>query len=331
MATRAPNNYFQEFFGVGLGDIAVNVFFLVSGFLVVQSWNNRRNLIEFCWARFKRIYPAVWVSTVIFVIVFGVLFSPLEFFEFVSLESTLTYVLKNFLLLPGSGAQLTLPFAMNETISEFNTPLWTLPHELQMYGMVVILGVIGLLNKRLVTVFLAVFAMLVWAAGDLGWLSVDASRFRLMSHFMIGIIALRFSRSIVVSGRGAILSIVVCIAISSFVPIEFRKFVLSIAMIPPLLWFSFVPGGPIRKFNSLGDYSYGTYILAYPVQIYLSQIDVISKTASIHFLTTMCLVLPMAICSWHFVERPALTLRLPSVLDRLRTNSHVLKLSARSG
>jgi peptidoglycan/LPS O-acetylase OafA/YrhL len=33
-----------------------------------------------------------------------------------------------------------------------------------------------------------------------------------------------------------------------------------------LLWFALVPGGPIRRFNLIGDYSYGLYILCFPIQ-----------------------------------------------------------------
>ena len=33
-----------------------------------------------------------------------------------------------------------------------------------------------------------------------------------------------------------------------------------------LIWFALVPAGPIRRFNLIGDYSYGLYILCFPIQ-----------------------------------------------------------------
>lgn len=33
-----------------------------------------------------------------------------------------------------------------------------------------------------------------------------------------------------------------------------------------VLWFALVPAGAIRRFNLIGDYSYGIYILCFPIQ-----------------------------------------------------------------
>lgn len=45
--------------GVTLGDIAVNVFFVTSGFLISGSLFSRRSSIAFAWARMLRIWPAL--------------------------------------------------------------------------------------------------------------------------------------------------------------------------------------------------------------------------------------------------------------------------------
>ena len=44
------------------------------------------------------------------------------------------------------------------------------------------------------------------------------------------------------------------------------ELVLRIALAYGLIWFALVPGGVIRSFNKLGDYSYGLYILCFPIQ-----------------------------------------------------------------
>lgn len=75
--------------------------------------------------------------------------------------------------------------------------------------------------------------------------------------------------------------------------------------------FAYLPKGWIRKFNLIGDYSYGLYIYAFPIQqaVILIFVDIgVLEGALISF--SMSLVL--AILSWHFVERPFLKKNLIS-------------------
>jgi peptidoglycan/LPS O-acetylase OafA/YrhL len=78
-----------------------------------------------------------------------------------------------------------------------------------------------------------------------------------------------------------------------------------------VLWFSFVPAGLIRRYNVLGDYSYGTYILAGPIQVWLA----LHHSAPLFNLAcSLLLVVPLAAVSWHFLESRALRLGLPAAL-----------------
>ena len=61
-----------EGYGFFIGNIAVNVFFVVSGFLVTASLFNRGNIAAFFWARFLRIFPGLWVATLLTVFGLGV-------------------------------------------------------------------------------------------------------------------------------------------------------------------------------------------------------------------------------------------------------------------
>ena len=83
-----------------------------------------------------------------------------------------------------------------------------------------------------------------------------------------------------------------------------------------LLWTAYVPGGFLRRFNQLGDYSYGIYVYAFPIQVVLFGTQV--GAASIpNFLISTLIVLPIAIASWHLLEKQALRLPLPAPLARL--------------
>jgi len=64
-------------------------------------------------------------------------------------------------------------------------------------------------------------------------------------------------------------------------------------------------GGRIRAFNRIGDYSYGVYIYAFPLQGLVQWIhpgaSPLEKTAYATILTLL-----FAIPSWHLIEKPAL-------------------------
>jgi peptidoglycan/LPS O-acetylase OafA/YrhL len=119
---RTSAEIFYSIYGIGLGDIGVDAFFVVSGFLVTKSFCSK-DLRHFIWARIMRIYPALWVSSMLFVAVVGLFFSPA--IEFWSRHDTVMNLIKNATMLPRPGAETRLPFAFDVGDTEFNTLLWT--------------------------------------------------------------------------------------------------------------------------------------------------------------------------------------------------------------
>ena len=66
---------FVKYTGISGGTIAVDVFFISSGFLIANSFFERNNIIAFIWARVLRIYPALVVATIFCVFVVGLYFT----------------------------------------------------------------------------------------------------------------------------------------------------------------------------------------------------------------------------------------------------------------
>ena len=60
-----------QLIGMSWATIAVNVFFITSGFLVAGSLFARNNLLAFIWARVLRIYPALIVAMIFCVFFIG--------------------------------------------------------------------------------------------------------------------------------------------------------------------------------------------------------------------------------------------------------------------
>jgi peptidoglycan/LPS O-acetylase OafA/YrhL len=299
-------------FGIGAGDVGVDVFFLLSGFLVSKSWAGKA-WWEFAWARCTRIYPALAVSTVISVAVVGAFFCNLPMPQFLQSPGTLSYVAHNLTVLPGVGAQESLPWAFGLANPPFNVPLWTLPHELEMYLVLAMIGLaVGLRSGwvALVAAFGAVSVVLRETVG-LHLVSLDSGRF--LYFFFVGSLAFTLRARIILSGRLALLlSLFVAITLLAGAPLLLRDAALALALPYVVLWCAYVPAGVIRLWNRFGDYSYGTYIWAFPIQYCLFVMG-IAAVPGRSFYLTMLLVLPVAVASWHLIERPALRLKPPQI------------------
>jgi peptidoglycan/LPS O-acetylase OafA/YrhL len=315
--SQTSSELFYSLFGIGLGDIGVDAFFIVSGFLVAKSFCGK-DLRHFVWARIMRIYPALWVSSLLFVAVIGLFVSPLPATEFWTRHDTLTYLLKNASMLPGFGAGTALPYAFDATHTEFNTSLWTLPHELQMYMLLSLLGVVGALRFPIVVVGVACIGAIGFVSDLFGWfhwLDIDRARFIFM--FFCGSSLYLLRERVRMSGMYAVAGLVALTAVAVLTSNHQLHRLVWAAVLPFLtLWLGFVPGGRIRRFNELGDYSYGVYILSCPIQFFLADRYGSLSPLSL-FVISMMVVVPLAIISWHCLESRALHVPLPQAIASL--------------
>src|SRR5690606_24658626 len=85
--------------GLSLGSLAVDVFFVVSGFLITKSWYRRQDLVEYLFARFMRIFPALWLAVGLCVFVIGPLFTTLPAATYFTHIDTIKFLLENTTLL----------------------------------------------------------------------------------------------------------------------------------------------------------------------------------------------------------------------------------------
>jgi peptidoglycan/LPS O-acetylase OafA/YrhL len=98
---------------------------------------------------------------------------------------------------------------------------------------------------------------------------------------------------------------------------------LYLVTVPYLIMLAaYLPNGAIRLYNRLGDYSYGIYLLAFPVQQ-----TIVSLSHGVKPWELTALSLPptiiLAALSWHLVERRALAMKTrampggPSGINRM--------------
>jgi peptidoglycan/LPS O-acetylase OafA/YrhL len=300
------------------GTIAVDVFFVTSGFLVARSLLERRDLYEFLRARVLRIYPALFVMVALTVLVLGVSLTTLPVAAFLRSPWTLRFIEKNATLVTGFAPSLPGVFEKNPFKDAVNSSLWSMPFELHMYLILAGLWLSSLAFGRNHERFFGTAAVgLMFVSGFeyarhmLGFGNqLPSNSERLMFMFFTGTTYYLFREFVSLNLTGfwviAVIVLVSTLSRTSFA----LAYAFSVAYL--VFFLAYIPAGPIHRFNRLGDYSYGIYIYAFPVQQVLADvIPGISTAAMIALAVPITLVL--AALSWHLIEKRALSLkeRLP--------------------
>ena len=293
---------------LNLGALGVQMFFFVSGFLVTQSWLARRHLGSFAAARALRIYPALIAATLVSAAL-AAWSSRWPAAQFWRDPRTLEYLAITPL---GFDVRHYLPgaYAGNPRPGAVNGSLYTLPYELRLYVAVALAGVCGVLARRWAVLALlaaGVALALAWPqwpnvvfAGGTNE-NVDV----LVLLFGLGALAYVWRDAIPLSLAGALAAILL-VALDPgglargalFAPL-LAYTMLTLAYHPALRW---------SAFNRVGDYSYGLYVYAFPIQQTL-----VERIPGVLPLPLFALALPLtlalAIASWHALEQPALGLK----------------------
>jgi peptidoglycan/LPS O-acetylase OafA/YrhL len=292
------------------GGLAVDVFFLVSGFLVTGSAMKQAAVWPYVRARAMRIYPGLWMALLFTLALVGAGFSSLPAAAFFSEPQTWKYLAKNALMITGAEAALPGAFAGNPFTGVVNGSLWTLRYELRLYALLA-LGWWALgrwaraqAPQRLRQGVTALALLLSLAAVAQLWAPAQSDAVRLGGMFFSGAAMWTWRERLQLRGRWVALG-VAAMAVAALVSPRVFEPVYRAALPGLVFWLAYRPAGWPRAYNRVGDYSYGVYIYAFPVQQALVAawpgLGVAGLTASAGALT-----LALAVLSWHAVEQPAL-------------------------
>jgi peptidoglycan/LPS O-acetylase OafA/YrhL len=299
--------------GIPLGTVCVMVFFSVSGFFVTRSFEHKHSLAGFLKARTLRLFPALVVVLTAIVVISALFLTTAP--QRVFWPAAEEYLLHNLLLffpkypLPGV-------FEANPFGPAINGSLWTLNYEVLCYLGVVLCGGLGLLGRPS-----------AFAAGLMPLLALYVTAQMLPLHDRIenlAQLALPFAigmsfwvwRSIIPLSwpiAGAALVVAVLLRTTPLfgfmlaLALSYWVFVLGYAQIRPLEWYT-----------RMGDYSYGTYVYAFPIQQLVASLGFVSPFLNV--MLAFPAVLVCAILSWRFVELPALRLRSTTAVRWRHTN-----------
>jgi peptidoglycan/LPS O-acetylase OafA/YrhL len=290
-----------------LGVLSVNYFFAISGFLITASWLHGKSLIDYCRKRFLRIYPGYAAAILACAFIIGPLSvsAPLLY-----LRNHDTYRFLSALLTFQTGRSLPGIFSHVPLTGVVNGSLWTIPYEIICYALVAIMGVTASLRSRPMVFGLFIVWYGIYIARVHGisipFVGTPDRLPRLLTYFLAGMVFYLFRYNIpyskllfAVSIAGILGGFLLHIGQFTF-PIFGTYFLFCIAFSPEL---------KMENFARHGDFSYGVYVYAWPVQQLLIQYWGRSLNPYTLFVTSWVIIVPIAAASWHFIEKPSLRLK----------------------
>lgn len=289
------------------GSVAVDVFFVVSGFLVTGSWLQRANVMSYLRARALRVLPGYLACLVLTAYVLGAALTTLPASAYFAAAETHRYVWFNALL--GLRQQWTLPgvFEHNPFGATVNGSLWTLPIEVRMYAWLAVLGVAGLLQRRVPGSVVVAATALFGLVGPALVPGLPAPQaLSLGGCFALGCLAYLL-REHIVPRTGVLVVLAAVAAAAAYTKAFFPLFAIALAY--ATLWFAYRPR--LGFFNRCGDYSYGLYLWGYPMQQLVAQWFGGPHPPLANFTLGLLLTLVPAVASWHLLERPVLRYKTP--------------------
>jgi peptidoglycan/LPS O-acetylase OafA/YrhL len=287
-----------------LGELAVDVFFVTSGFLVTGSLFRSSGLLDFAWRRVVRICPALIFVVLLTILVIGPTYSTISAFSYISSPTTYAYLLNGVFLyhsaLPGV-------FASNPVAGAVNGSLWTLLYEVVCY-----ICVASMIVFRRATNSLIIVAFILLSLGAIyeKWPIRFEHFFVLGSYFFAGASLYALRGKTPYNTFVLFASVVVCILtpLLGVAPLLSQG-----ALAYACIWLGFQ-----TTFEPPGDYSYGIYLWAFPVQ----QMAV-SSLGAMPWWENTAISLPITVAiayfSWTFIESKAMTFK--NMVARFRTGS----------
>lgn len=284
-------------FGEDFGEVAVEVFFCLSGFLICRSLQKSAGWTRFVAARFLRIFP-----NLAFVLVVSSAATLVWYRNHANLWPHVGYIADNLLLFL-NGVTEAIPGVFTDTPrQDVNDPLWTLPYELWLYAALALMFIFGARRSPAFIVLGMLVISTAWTAEpliddfDLGPLE-SSELFRLGSYFMSGaLLAVVWPwigrRAIAIGAAGLAAALVV----RNVLPIDTMFHSLALAACVVGLGSSSL----MAWFSRGGDASYGMYVFAWPVQQFvLLMIAPFWPSLLLAFIVTAAI----GYATWHAFEK----------------------------
>jgi peptidoglycan/LPS O-acetylase OafA/YrhL len=296
------------------GDLAVDGFFLLSGYLILQSWCGDPNPARYLARRALRIYPAFIVATLLCGLALGPLFGggpPRYFAQFHPLGFAIGTLLLREPVVP--------PVFIGNPYADVNGSMWTIQYEFMCYLIVIVAGLVAR-NRRGFwwTLWLAAMALNLFAEAAIESIRFPGSRLllgdepaafvRFLGFFGTGALCFLYRERVRYrAGAAALCTAAVVLALFRF---DAAKLLLPTAGAYLLFWFAFRPAAnsPLQRFVRRNDLSYGVYLFAWPAQQILIRLLHVQSAWALLPLAAIATA-GCGLLSWRWVEKPFLSLK----------------------
>jgi len=289
-------------------EIAVKSFFIVSGFLIFMSYENSRGLVNYFSKRMRRIYPA-YFAVVILCALLGAFITSFSIMDYFSVD-WLEYVLANLVFLNFLHPELPGLFPDN-IVHAVDGALWTLKIEVMFYFSVPVF--VWMMRKwgrwqillALYVASLAYVALIqVWGiyTGSSIYLELQRQLPGELSFFIAGAVLYYYMEVFKRHWWWLLLLAASVMLMRHFFPLQWVEpialaiMVIYVACIFPCM----------GKFGKYGDFSYGIYIVHFPILQTLIVAGLFKPYPLMGLLVAASLVLMTAYVFWHFIEKPFL-------------------------
>ena len=321
-----------------IGLVAVGMFFVLSGFLITRSAAGGASVLRFLWHRFLRIFPGYWACLIVCGCVFAPYFAYVEHGTLLRVfsaprSSPQAYMFHNAGLFHLNGFSIlgvlnVFPQSIAGLLSrnpypfQINGSLWTLPFEFVCYLAVAALALFGVIRRA--RFFVVALFVILWSlhAYNYLWPKSFSHAFScagitmfipLGLFFSVGSLCFLYREKIPCSSWAFVACMAVLVA---SLPLGLFGLAAPIFMSYAFLWLAF--NLPFSRFDAKGDYSYGTYIYAFPVQQALALSGVQEDGWTAYFAWSLVVTAALAFLSYRLVEAPCLRWKNINVRDLLR-------------
>lgn len=296
----------QIFGTMSFGEVGVDGFFLISGYLITKSFVQRQSTLAYLAKRILRIVPGYLASFWLCVL----FIAPFVGAENLGLGHLHSRILQAFFLLPPEvpGAFQGLHYPM------LNGSMWTIAYEFRCYLATLMLGLLGMFKPRYrAFLLIGISALLLLnMAHTMDGAQMSGNRFigepmhalRFGSVFGVGMLFYLFRDKVRLTKAGAL------VASGLLIPLFFNHYaaeaVFSICGGYLIFWFAFqAPVLRLSRIVNRADISYGLYLYAWPLQN-----SIIWSNQSLNPWSLCCLTLigagVLAYASWMLIEKPSL-------------------------
>jgi peptidoglycan/LPS O-acetylase OafA/YrhL len=303
-------SYLSGFHQIGIissflsSSVAVKSFFVISGFLIFMSFERSSSLMAYARKRMSRIYPAYFTVVMLCaILLFAV--SSKSIGEYFSAE-WIQYVFANLTFLNLLQPRLPGVFE-NNNLTDINASLWTIKIEVMFYLAVPVLVFLFRKFSRLPVLILVYCSSVAYAEileavsrkTDQGiYEELSRQLPGQLSYFMAGAFFYYFLPLFERHLKYFLAAAVIILAINFGFPLPLLE---PIALATVVIFVGLF--GYLGNFGTYGDFSYGMYILHYPIIQTILHFGWFQNNPWSFLAVAMAATTAGAIAMWHLVEK----------------------------